>query len=137
MSPTVTLSCRITFCASHRLHNDALNDEENRRLFGKCNHVNGHGHNYVLYVMLRSTLDAKSHMVMNTEEIERIVEKHVLSKIDHKYMNVDVPEFKELVPTVENIVVVIWQWLKPALGDKLYQLRLDETEYCSAIYEGK
>ena len=134
--PIVTLSCRITFCASHRLHNDKLSEEENRRLFGKCNYVNGHGHNYVLYVVLKNELDSRSQMVMNTDEIEKITQEHVLNKIDHRYLNVDVPEFKNLIPTVENIVVVIWKWLKPVLGDKLYQLRLDETEYCSAIYEG-
>lgn len=135
--PIVTLSCRVTFCASHRLHNDSLSDEENRRLFGKCNHANGHGHNYVLYILVRSELDKRTHMVMNTDDIERIAQEHVLSKIDHRHMNMDITEFKTLIPTVENIAVVIWKWLKPVLGDNLYQVRLDETENCYAVYSGE
>lgn len=135
--PIVTLSCRIKFSASHRLHNDDLSEEENRRLFGKCYHANGHGHNYDLQVILKGPVDDKTGMILNVHEIERIVEEYVMKKVDHKHLNMDVEEFKSMNPTVENIAVVIWRWLKPAFGNSLYEICLHETEDYYATYRGE
>jgi 6-pyruvoyltetrahydropterin/6-carboxytetrahydropterin synthase len=135
--PAVTLVYRKLFSASHRLHSPHLSDEENRKVFGKCNYDNGHGHNYTLEVLLRGTPDPKTGMVMNFFDLDRILEEKIMAKVDHRHFNFDVPEFKDLIPTVENIVQVIWQWLKPELGPLLYELRLRETENESAIYRGE
>ncbi len=134
--PTAILSRRETFSASHRLHSAALSDEENRQIFGKCNRPNGHGHNYTVEVSLHGEVNENG-IIMNLFELEQIIEKHVLDKVDHRHLNLDVPEFKNLNPTVENVAVVIWNWLKPQLGDLLYEVRLHETENNVAIYRGE
>lgn len=135
--PVVHLSCRMKFCASHRLHNPEFSDEENRRIFDKCNHANGHGHNYVLYVVLKGPISDKTGMIMNVHDIEEIVHRVVMPKVDHKYLNMDVTEFKTLIPTVENIAVVIWNWLKPEFSDRLHEVRIEETEEYVASYFGE
>jgi 6-pyruvoyltetrahydropterin/6-carboxytetrahydropterin synthase len=108
----VRLSQKFEFCASHRLHNSALGDEENRRLFGKCNNPHGHGHNYILEVSLTGQPDENG-LLQNLPDFERIVATTVVDRLDHKNFNVEIPEFKELIPTVENIAMVIFKLLKP------------------------
>jgi 6-pyruvoyltetrahydropterin/6-carboxytetrahydropterin synthase len=105
----VHLSQKFEFSASHRLHNPALSDEQNRSLFGKCNNPNGHGHNYVLQV----TLAAQP--LPQLPEIERLVAAAVIDRFDHKNLNVEIPEFRDLIPSVENIAKVIYKLLKPKL----------------------
>lgn len=134
--PVAILSRRETFSASHRLYSDKLSAAENQALFGKCAHANGHGHNYVLEVVVRGPVDAHG-LVMNLSDLKRLIEEHVLRKVDHKHLNLDVAEFKTLNPTAENIACVIWQWLKPALGALLYEVRLHETENNVAVYRGE
>ena len=135
--PTAILSRRETFSASHRLHSAELSDEENRTLFGKCNRPNGHGHNYVLNVLVKGDINTKTGLVMNLSDLQAIILQHVVDKVDHRHLNLDVPEFKTLNPTTENFSVVIWNWLKPHLGELLYEIRLHETENNIAIYNGQ
>ncbi len=104
----IHLSQKFEFSASHRLHNPALSDAENLRVYGKCNNCNGHGHNYELQVTLAGPL---SELPM----FERIVAETVIDRFDHKNLNVEVPEFRTLIPSVENIAQVIYRLLKPAL----------------------
>ena len=126
------------FCASHRLVSKHLSDEENKRIFGKCYHVNGHGHNYVLEVTVRSPIDPATGMVMNLFDMKEIMQAHVLDKVDHKHMNLDVPQFKDLNPTVENMAVTFWGWLVDKLpAGMLYEIKLYETENNFAIYRGE
>lgn len=106
--PMIRLSQKFEFCASHRLHNPALSDEENRRLFGKCN--NPHGHNYVLEVTLTTRSDDR---VLPLPEFERLVTATVIEPLDHKNLNLEVPQFQHLNPTVENIAMVIYRMLQP------------------------
>lgn len=134
--PSAILTRRETFSASHRLYSAALSDSENKALFGKCYHPNGHGHNYVLEVSVKGAID-KNGLVMNLADLKKIIEEHVLSKVDHKHFNLDVPEFKTLNPTAENIAYVIWGWLKPTLGALLYEVKLHETENNVAVYRGE
>jgi 6-pyruvoyltetrahydropterin/6-carboxytetrahydropterin synthase len=94
--PMVRLSQRFEFSASHRLHNPRFSDEENRRKFGKCNNPHGHGHNYEVQVTM-----------------ERIVSRTVIDRFDHKNLNVETEEFRDLIPSVENIAMVIFRMLKP------------------------
>jgi len=134
--PAAILTRRETFSASHRLYSNQMSDEQNHALFGKCAHVNGHGHNYVLEVSVKGGID-KNGLVMNLTDLKQIIHDNVLAKVDHKHLNLDVQEFKTLNPTAENIAFVIWGWLKPSLGGLLYEVKLHETENNVAIYRGE
>lgn len=134
--PTAILVRRETFSASHRLYSHQLSAEENQRLFGKCAHVSGHGHNYVLEVSVQGRVDAHG-LVMNLANLKAMIHEHVLTKVDHKHLNLDIAEFKSLNPTAENIAIVIWNWLKSVIGSTLYEVRLHETENNVAIYRGE
>lgn len=135
--PTVYLTRRCTFSASHRLHSETLSAEENKELFGKCNHSNGHGHNYEVEVTLRGNVDAQTGLVMNLASLKQAMEKTFIRSMDHKHLNMDVPEFKKLNPSVENVAVVIWKMLSPALpAGLLHEVKVYETENNSAVYRG-
>ena len=134
--PTAYLTRRATFSASHRLHSIKLSKEENIKLFGKCNNPNGHGHNYILEVSIRGEIDEKTGMVMNLSDLKEVIEENAIFKLGHKHLNLDVPEFKALNPTAENIATVIWKFLKPKLKNLLYEIRLVESENNSVVYRG-
>ena len=106
--PMVRFSHRFEFSAAHRLHNPALDAAANEALFGKCNNPNGHGHNYELEVTLRGEFPIG--------RLEEIVSQTIIRRLDHKFLNLDVPEFAELNPTVENIAQTIFRLLKPELA---------------------
>jgi 6-pyruvoyltetrahydropterin/6-carboxytetrahydropterin synthase len=135
--PVVTVTRLLRFNAAHRVHNPALSDEENRRLFGKCNNPNWHGHNYTLEVSVRGPVDERTGYVMDLGALRRLVEERVLEEVDHRNMNVDVPFMQGIIPTTENIVVAIWRLLQPAVAPAaLVRLRLWETENNFVEYEG-
>jgi 6-pyruvoyltetrahydropterin/6-carboxytetrahydropterin synthase len=117
------------FNSAHRLHNPKLSDEENAKIFGKCNSPNYHGHNYELIVKVTGEINPETGYVLDMKWLSDIVKKHVIEKFDHRNLNLDVPEFKELNPTAENIAVVIYEILKKQLDQK-YELKvtLYETE---------
>jgi len=117
------------FNSAHRLHNPAMSDEENARIFGKCNSPNYHGHNYELIVKVTGETDPATGYVMDMKWLSDVVKKHVIEKFDHRNMNLDVPEFKDLNPTAENIAVVIHDILRKQIDSK-YELKviLYETE---------
>ena len=122
----VRLSQKFEFSASHRLHNPQLSEEENRRLFGKCNNPNGHGHNYVLEV----TLSAPATTQLQVPDFERIVSDTIIEPFDHKNLNTELPQFRELIPSVENIAMVIYRLLKNPVeksGAKLAAVTVWET----------
>jgi 6-pyruvoyltetrahydropterin/6-carboxytetrahydropterin synthase len=128
-SPMIRLSQKFEFSASHRLHNPDLSEEKNQELFGKCNNPHGHGHNYVLQVTVAGMPNATGHVV-DVAEFERIVAATVIDPLDHRYLNHEVKEFAELIPTVENIAMVIFRLLKPkieGLNVKLAGVTLWET----------
>lgn len=104
------------FNAAHRLHNPAWDDEKNSRVFGKCNNPNYHGHNYELIVKLIGEIDAETGYVYDMKELSDLIREHVISKFDHKNLNLDVPHFKNLNPTAENIAIVIYQLLREQIG---------------------
>ncbi|EFO25534.1 6-pyruvoyl tetrahydropterin synthase [Loa loa] len=133
----VELTRRETFSASHRLQNAMLNATENRQLYGKCNNLNGHGHNYIWEVTLRGSIDPKSGMVYNLVNLKNEM-KSVLDKVDHKNLDKDVVYFKSNVSTTENLIVYLWNELKSKIGnpDLLYKMILHETEKNSVTYHG-
>jgi 6-pyruvoyltetrahydropterin/6-carboxytetrahydropterin synthase len=127
--PMIRLSQKFEFSASHRLHNPALSDEQNHSLFGKCNNPHGHGHNYVLQVTVAGLPDSSGHLI-DIPQFERVVASTVVEPFDHRYLNLEIPEFSELIPTVENIAMVIFHMLKPkleAMRVKLAGVTLWET----------
>jgi 6-pyruvoyltetrahydropterin/6-carboxytetrahydropterin synthase len=135
--PAVTVTRRLRFNAAHRIHNPELSDEENRRLFGKCNHPNWHGHNYVLEVSVRGEVDARTGYVVDLGEVARVAERELVERMDHRNLNLDVEFLRGVNPTSENIVVACWQVLAPALAPaRLTRLRLFETENNYVEYEG-
>jgi len=117
------------FNAAHRLYNPAWSDEKNDEIFGLCNNVNWHGHNYELEVKVVGEIDAETGYVIDLKILKDIIKEHVENRFDHKNLNMDCPEFANLIPTAENIVVVIYNILKEKLDDKYdIQVRLYETE---------
>ena len=117
------------FNAAHRLDNPALEKTENEAIFGKCNYPNYHGHNYELIVQVTGEIDPKTGYVMDMKNLKDIVWKYALSRFDHKNLNLDTEEFKDLNPTAENIAVVIFDLIRPHIdSSKDLKLRLYETE---------
>ncbi|MFT6971359.1 MAG: 6-pyruvoyltetrahydropterin/6-carboxytetrahydropterin synthase [Roseivirga sp.] len=117
------------FNAAHRLHNPSWTDEKNSEIFGKCNNPSFHGHNYELIVKVTGERDPESGYVCDMKIIKDIVREHVVDKFDHKNLNLDVEEFKNLNPTAENISVVIYDLLRPVIDANLdLKITLYETE---------
>jgi 6-pyruvoyltetrahydropterin/6-carboxytetrahydropterin synthase len=130
------LTLRFDFAASHRLHCPALGEEENRRVFGKCNNPAGHGHNYRLEVEVETPMGPAA---LQPEQVARIVNQHAVDRLDHKHLNTDLPEFGDTNPSVEWIAKTCFDWLERPLasaGGTLRRVRLWETEKTSAIYPG-
>jgi len=117
------------FNAAHRLHNPALSDAENAAIFGKCNYANYHGHNYELIVKVIGEVDPKTGYVIDLKILSDLIKELVIEKFDHKNLNLDTVEFKNLNPTAENIAIVIYNILRPKI-EKKYELKimLYETE---------
>ena len=119
---------RYTLSASHRLHSEALSAEANRTAYGKCNNPHGHGHNYVVEVLVGGEVDAETGMVVNMAALDEAVRTRVMERFDHTNLNLD-PYFKNRVPTTENLCRVIFDLLKDALpAGELERVRVEETE---------
>ena len=133
----VTVTRRMRFNAAHRVHNPALSDEENRRIFGPCNHPNWHGHNYVLEISVHGPVDETTGYVMDLGKLRDIVQREVIDHVDHRNLNLDVEFMRGVNPTSENIVVQCWRVLEPRIAPaRLRRLRLIETENNYVEYEG-
>jgi len=117
------------FNAAHRLHNSEWDEATNDKVFGKCNNPHYHGHNYDLIVKVTGVPDKKTGFVMDMKVMSDLIQSEVIEKFDHKNLNEDCLEFKNLNPTAENIAVVIYNILKPKINNELdLQIRLYETE---------
>ncbi len=127
--PIVSVNRKEHFNAAHRLYNPEWSDEKNEAVFGKCNNPNWHGHNYEMIVTLTGEVDPETGYVFDMKKLSDLVKEKVLNKLDHKNLNLDVTEFKNLIPTAENIVKVIYDWLRPDIEDK-YEMKITlyETE---------
>ena len=136
--PNVRVTKRLRFNAAHRVHNPELSAEENTALFGPCNNPNWHGHNYVLEVTVEGPIDARTGYVIDLGKLRQIVEREVISLVDHRNMNLEVPFLAGTNPTAENIVVACWRVLQPHVAPgALARLRLWETENNYVEYEGR
>lgn len=133
---SIALGRRYRFAASHRLHNPDLSEEENSRLYGKCNNPYGHGHNYVVEVLVLGEIDPATGMIANLADLDSFVEREVLEPFDHKSLNEDVGAFRATVPTTENLCMEIFRRLKPFRAAKLERVRIQETSNNSFEYAG-
>ncbi len=135
--PTVTVTRLLRFNAAHRVHNPELSEEENSRLFGRCNNPNWHGHNYTLEVSVSGEIDPRTGYVMDLGTLKRVVEDAVVQHVDHRNMNLDVQFMRDVIPTSENIVVRFWSLIEPIVAPaRLTRLRLWETENNYVDYAG-
>ncbi|MEP7151703.1 MAG: 6-carboxytetrahydropterin synthase, partial [Nitrospira sp.] len=131
-----TITRRYRFCAAHRLHTDQLSPEENLAIFGKCNNLNGHGHNYVVFVSVKGDIDPKTHQVLDGQQLDAIVERTVLQRFDHRDLNQD-RAFANQTTTGENLVLLMWDLLvKEIPAGRLARVGVIETRDNYFEYSG-
>ena len=134
----IYLTRRADFSASHYYHNPDLSPDENARVFGKCANLNGHGHNYTLEVTVKGAVDPKTGFVVDLKDLKHLLEHEVVEAMDHRHLNKEVPEFKDLIPTTENLAVAIWNRLQPKLAvARLHRVRVYEADDLFADYYGE
>ncbi len=132
------LTRRETFSASHRLYRHELTDVENLQLFGKCSNPNGHGHNYILEVVVAGKVNPETGYVLDLKELKKIIHKFVIEKVDHKNLNMDVDFMQGINPSAENIAIGIWNQLVDKIpAGKLHSVKLYETENNYVEYRGE
>ena len=127
----IRLTRRYSFSASHRLHSASLDEETNRQVYGKCNNPYGHGHNYTVEISVQGPIDAQTGLAVNLQSLDAFVGDSVLKTLDHRNLNAEVEEFRHLVPTTENLAIVIEQRLRarwPESFPPLEKIRIAETE---------
>ena len=123
------------FNSAHRLHNPNWSNEKNLSFYGKCNNPNFHGHNYDLEVMVTGEVDMESGYLIDMKVLSDMIKEEVLDAFDHKNLNLDVPDFKNLNPTAENIIVIIYNKLRKKLNPKFeLKIKLYETERNIVVY---
>jgi len=131
------LTRRYMFSASHRLHSPEMSEQENQRVYGKCNNPYGHGHNYALEVTVAGAIDPATGMVCNLVDLDTSVDREVLERFGHRNLN-DVDAFRALVPTTENLCIEIYRVLKRGFrGALLEKVRLEETMMNAFEYAGE
>lgn len=129
---------REVFSAAHRLHNPSLSEQENEELFDKCNNYHGHGHNYILEVVVAGNVNPKTGYVIDLKKLRDIIREHIIKKVDHKHLNFDVDFLEGIIPTAENIAVAIWQQLEHKIDEgKLFSVKIYETENNYVEYKGE
>jgi 6-pyruvoyltetrahydropterin/6-carboxytetrahydropterin synthase len=131
------LTRRYMFSASHRLHSDEMSDEQNFATYGKCNNPFGHGHNYIIEITVNGPVDEGTGMVCNLVDLDGYVHQHVLERYDHQNLNL-IQEFKENVPTTENLCIAIYKIMQRGFGNAhLEKVRIEETMMNSFEYSGE
>jgi 6-pyruvoyltetrahydropterin/6-carboxytetrahydropterin synthase len=134
----VTISRKAHFNAAHRLYRKDWTFEKNNAVFGKCNNPNFHGHNYEMIVSVTGPIDPETGYVMDVKILSDLIKAEIEDKFDHKNLNLDVPEFLDLNPTAENIVVVIWNKIRNRIDSKFdLEVVLFETPRNFVTYKGE
>jgi 6-pyruvoyltetrahydropterin/6-carboxytetrahydropterin synthase len=132
------LTRKAEFSAAHYYWNEKLSAEENERLFGKCSNRNGHGHNYTLEVTVAGEVDPVTGFVVDLKLLKDILEREVVGVYDHRHLNLEIPEFKTLMPTTENIAVAIWRRLDGKIPHaRLHRVRVYEMPDLFADFYGE
>lgn len=138
VDPMVYVTRKAHFSAAHRLFNPEFSDEENERIFDKCNNPYGHGHNYTIEVTVAGEPDPKTGYVIDLKKLGELIDREILTKVDHKHLNFDVPELSGIIPTAENIALLFWRILEPRITEgRLYKVRVAESDNNFAEYLGK
>lgn len=134
----ILLTRKAEFSASHYYWNDEWSEEENRRVFGKCANRNGHGHNYTLEVTVAGDVDPVTGFVVDLKQLKDVMEREVVSVYDHRHLNLEVQEFRNAIPTTENIAVAVWRRLDGKIPRaKLHRVRVYEMPDLFADYAGE
>ncbi len=133
----IELGRRYHFAASHRLHSAKMTEEENSRVYGKCNNLYGHGHNYTLEVRFSGAVDPATGMIANLADLDAFVSERIVEPFDHHSLQDDVAVFRDTVPTTENLCLEIFQRLKSFPAAKLETVRVEETSNNSFEYGGE
>jgi 6-pyruvoyltetrahydropterin/6-carboxytetrahydropterin synthase len=129
MAARIAINRKEHFNAAHRLHNPNLTDEENKRIYGKCNNKNFHGHNYDLTVRVAGEVNEQTGYIMDTKQLSDIIAIHVLDVFDHKNMNLDIDILRDINPTTENVAIAIYNILRQKIDIRLdVKIILYETE---------
>jgi 6-pyruvoyltetrahydropterin/6-carboxytetrahydropterin synthase len=132
------VTARLGFSAAHRLHNPKYDADWNRRIYDKCDNPKGHGHNYVLIVSVKGTIDPETGMVIDLKRLKDLMRERVIDRVDHTNLNEDVDFLRGVIPTAENLARAFWQQLAPAIDSgALYEIVLQETEKNSVVYRGE
>lgn len=133
----VYVTRKAQFSASHRLFNPDFSEEKNWDVYGHCNNLHGHGHNYHVEVTLRGEPNPQTGMLVDLKWLKQVIYEKIVEPMDHKHLNHDVPFLKGVIPTVENLVKVIWDILDENIpSGLLFAVKLYETENNWAIYFG-
>lgn len=138
--PTAFLTRRERFSSAHRLFQSELSDDQNYELYGQCSHPNWHGHNYELYVTVKGEVSEHTGYVINLKALGQVVQKLVVSKLDHRNLNIDVDFMQGKLTSTENLSIAIWQVLfNPIkeIGATLYKIKIQETENNFVEYFGE
>ena len=134
---SLTIYRKSHFNAAHRLYRKEWSDEKNLAVFGKCSNPNFHGHNYELEVGITGNIDPETGFIINLDLLKKIIFEEIEEYFDHKNLNIEIPEFKNVNPTVENIAVVIWNRLRAKLDSKFeLSVKLFETPRNFVVYNG-
>ena len=134
----VLLTRKAEFSSAHYYYRDEWSQQENERVFGKCANRNGHGHNYTLEVTVAGEIDPVSGFVVDLKALKEIIDREVIQVYDHRHLNLEVPEFRLVVPTTENIAIAIWKRLEPKIaGVRLQRVRVYEMPDLFADYCGE
>jgi 6-pyruvoyltetrahydropterin/6-carboxytetrahydropterin synthase len=136
--PTMSVTRRVHFNAAHRLFNPARSDDWNARVFGACANPNYHGHNYEMDISVEGEIDPETGYVIDINLLKRLAEEKLLVQLDHRNLNLDVPHFRDVNPTAENIAIYCWSVLAPAIpAGRLLRIRLWETPRIYVEYDGR
>lgn len=128
------------FSAAHKLHNPKWTEEQNFETFGKCSNPNWHGHNYILFLTVKGEINPDTGYSANLKDISALIKKHIIDKLDHKNLNLDVDFMKDIIPSTENLAISIWKQMQEpinALGCLLHSVKVCETENNSVEYFGE
>ncbi|XP_023017764.1 6-pyruvoyl tetrahydrobiopterin synthase purple [Leptinotarsa decemlineata] len=138
-SPKAYQTRKIQFSACHRLHSPHLTDSENEATYGKCNHINGHGHNYIVKVTLFGEVHVETGMILNMTELKKYMEEAIMKPMDHKNLDKDVEYFFTRPSTTENVSIFIWMRMKEVMKNPelLYEVEVHETENNIVKYRGE
>ena len=129
---------REVFSASHRLFNEEFSEQENEKAFGKCSGIYGHGHNYVLEVVVAGEINPKTGYVIDLKILKKIIRENIIDKMDHKHLNYEVDFMKNVIPTAENIAMSIWRQLENKIpSGELFSIKIFETENNYVEYRGE